>query len=498
MKINVGRFLTNRAMLHPKRVGLVCDGRQYTFRELNRRANRLAHMIERVGIRPGDRVGILAHNGVEHFDLFFGLAKTGVILVPINYRLAAPEVAKVLTDSGVRVLICEPEFRETAEEAVKSAPPLRLIFTGDEGPESYERLLASAPEREPMVEGAADDTVAIVYTAWPLGRPRGVMLTHENFFWVAITAMELLAELGPNFLLAVPMFHIGALAWLPMFMHLGTRCVLMSRFDPERFLDLVRDEKIASFGAVPTMLHLIKDSKSFSPERFVTVSNILAYGAALPVPLIDEYARANIHIRQLYGLTECGGPALALDCEHALAKAGSVGLPFFHTEVKLTGDDGMSVPAGQVGEVIIRAGHVMKGYWNQPEPTANALRGGWLYTGDLARQDDEGYFYIVDRKKELIISGGENIAPAEVESVIMDHPAVSDVAVIGYPDPVWGELVKAVVVKKTGRELNEQEIRDWCKGKIGNYKIPRQVVFAEAMPRTLTGKMEKRKLREMT
>ena len=498
MKINVGRFLTNRARLHPNRTGLVCEGRQYTFRELNRRANRFAHVAERVGIRPGDRVAILALNGVEHFDLFFGLAKTGGILVPINYRLAAPELAKVLTDSGARLLIVGPEFREMAAAAMKAAPPLQTIFTGHDGPDSYEALLASVTDREPMVEGEADDVVAIVYTAWPLGRPRGVMLTHENFFWVAVTAMELLAELGPDFLLAVPMFHIGALAWLPMFMHLGTRCVLMPKFDPDQFLQLVRAEGITSFGAVPTMLHLVKASKDFAPACFASVRNILAYGAALPLDLIEEYAQANIRIRQLYGLTECGGPALVLDCEHALAKAGSVGLPFFHTEVKVVADNGLNVPAGSVGEVIIRAGHVMKGYWNQPEPTANALRGGWLYTGDLAKQDDDGYFYIVDRKKELIISGGENIAPAEVESVIMDHPGVSDVAVIGYPDKVWGELVKAVVVKKSGHELSAQEIKDWCKGKIGNYKIPREVVFADAMPRTLTGKMEKRKLREMT
>jgi acyl-CoA synthetase (AMP-forming)/AMP-acid ligase II len=498
MKINVGHFLAHRALLHPHRVGLVCEGRQWTFRELNLRANRLAHAMEKLGIRPGDRVGIVAANGVEHFDLFFGLGKTGGIFVPINYRLAAPELCKVLTDSGVRVLVYGPEFRELVEEGRKNAPPLQLVATGDDGRGSYEDLLAQAAEREPMSEGDNDDAVAIVYTAWPLGRPRGVMLTHWNFFWVAATSMELLAQLGPDFLLALPMYHIGALAWLPMFMHLATRCVLMPRFEPDHFLELVAKEGVTSFGAVPTMLHLIKDSPRFAPGRFATVNNILAYGQAVSLELIEEYASANIRIRQLYGLTESCGPALVLDCEHALAKAGSVGLPFFHTRVKLVQDNGLSVPVGTVGEVIIRAGHVMKGYWNQPEPTANALRDGWLYTGDLARQDEDGYFYIVDRKKELVISGGENIAPAEVESVIMEHPAVTDVAVIGFPDRVWGELVKAVVVKKPQYDLTAQEIKDWCRGKIGSYKIPREVVFADAMPRTLTGKMEKRKLRDLS
>jgi fatty-acyl-CoA synthase len=497
MRINAGRFLSRRALLSPDKAGLVCEGRKYTFYELNRRSNRLAHAMARLGVRPGDRVGLLAQNGVEHFDMFFGLAKTGAILVPINTRLTGPEVADIIEDSGIDVLVFDDEHGEEVEKARKTSRPFRAITAGHgRGPgESYEDMLNVARDTEPMVQAGDDDEAAIIYAGWSGGRPRGVMLTHDNFFWSSATIIATLTGLGPNFLLALPFYHIGALGWLPVFTHLGVRCSLMPSFDAGKFLDLIEKEEITAFGAVPTMLYLLKDADGFGECDFTRVRDILSYGSAAPVELIEEYAKADIRIRQLYGLTESAGPALVIDGEHAIEKAGSCGLPFFHTRVKLVDDMGLEVSAGAMGEVVIQAGHVMKGYWNQPEATEDALRGGWLYTGDLGRQDDDEYFYIVDRKKDMIITGGENVYPAEVEGVLADHPYIEDAAVIGAPDRIWGEQVRAVVVPKPGSELKEKDIIEWLKGKIAPFKTPKDVTFIESIPRSRTGKMMKGKLR---
>ncbi len=498
MRINTGSFLYRRAMLNPRQVGLCAGGREYAYAELNRRANRLAHAMARLGVRPGDRVAMLAPNGVEHFDLFFGLGKLGAILVPVNWRLTAAEIGDIIIDSGVRVLVHDPRYDELIEAAKKKAPPLKQVRTGAGGgpSNSYEDMLAVARDTEPAVAAGDDDEAVILYAGWSGGRPRGVMLTHANFFWASVTAIATINEPGAVFLLALPFYHIGGLGWLPIFMHLGIRCVLMPAFDAGEFLALIGKEGVTSFGAVPTMLHLLKDSPEFAETDFSRLHSVLAYGSAVPVDLIEDYARSGVKVRQLYGLTESTGPALVIDGEHALVKAGSCGLPFFHTRVKLVDEIGNATAPGAIGEVIISAGHVMKGYWDQPEATADALRGGWLYTGDLGRQDEDEYFYIVDRKKDMIISGGENIWPAEVESAIVDHPAVMDVAVIGVKDKKWGEMVKAVIVKKKGHDLTEAELTAWLKNRIAPFKIPRIISFTDSMPRTLTGKMEKRRLRE--
>ena len=498
MNINTGELLAHRAMLSPNKVGLTCEGRNYTFLDLNRRANRAAHALEALGVRPGDRVALLARSGVEYYDLFFGLGKIGGILVPVNHRLAPVEVAEIMEDAGARVLIYGAEFAGVVETIKSETLLFRPVRIG-EGPgpgEAYEELLAKANVKEPMIEAVNDDALAIIYAVWAMGRPRGAMLTHENFFWSSLTIMATLILTGQPHLLALPLFHIGGLAWLPTYIHQGKRCVLMPRFEPDRFLALLQSEGVTAFGVVPTMLHFLKESPAFAGCDFSRVQCILSYGQALPVPLIEEYARAGIRVRNLYGLTESAGPALVIDAEHALAKAGSVGLPFFHTRVNLVDDHGEEVNKGAVGEVIIAGDHVMKGYWNQPEATADAIRGGWLYTGDLARRDEDGYYYIMDRKKELVISGGENISPAQIEDVLMAHPAVADVAVLGYPDQVWGELLKAVVVRKPGAELTPEGLIAWCKGRIADYKVPKKVEFQDSLPRTQAGKMEKKRLRE--
>jgi acyl-CoA synthetase (AMP-forming)/AMP-acid ligase II len=491
--------LTKRAYLSPNQEGLVCEQVRRTFRQLNEQANRLAHAMRALGVGQGDRVALLALNEPEYYDLFFGLGKIGAVLVPVNYRLAGPEMAYILNDCGAKVFVFGKEYLETVNSFRAEIPARHLIAIGDTTPawaESYAALLAQQTEAEPKLAGGGDDTITVLYTSGTTGRPKGAMLTHANYFWTSTTMLATLGYTGDTFLVALPLFHIGALAGVPMFVHFGQRAVLLRSFDAKRFLELIPEEKVTGFGSVPQLLMFLKLIPGFDKSLFKTVKLILVYAAPVPVALIKEYAEVGIEVRQLYGLTECTGPATVIDSEHAITKAGSCGLPFFHTDLQVVRDDGSEAGPEELGEVLLRAGNVMKGYLNKPEATAETIVEGWLHTGDVAKKDAEGFLYIMDRKKDMIISGGENIYPAEIEDVIFKHPQVADVGVIGYPDPKWGEAVKAIVVKKPGVALTEAELIAWCKERIGKFKIPRQVIFADAIPRTPTGKILKRELRQ--
>jgi acyl-CoA synthetase (AMP-forming)/AMP-acid ligase II len=500
MQINIGEFLTKRAMLSPDQEGLVCEGVRLTFSQMNERANRLAGAMKKLGVKRGDRVALLAFNEPEYYEVFFGLGKIGAVLVPLNYRLAGPELQYILEDSGARVFIMGADFHQVVDGFRKDIPAEKLISLGEQPPEwaeSYQKLVAAESPDEPEIEGGDHDTISILYTSGTTGRPKGAMLTHLNYFWTSVTMQVTLREPGETALLALPLFHIGALGGVPYFIHRGARSVLLRTFDPKRFLELIQEEKVTGFGSVPVMLSFLKLVPDFEKYDFSSVKIILVYAAPVPVSLIEEYGKAGIEVRQLYGLTECTGPATVIDSENALSRAGSCGLPFFHTDVRLVDDKDQEVTGPDaLGEVAIRSDNVMKGYWNRPEETAKTIRDGWLYTGDIARRDQQGFYYIFDRKKDMIISGGENIYPAELEDIILTHPQVADVAIIGFPHETWGEAVKAIVVPQQGQDLTEQQLVDWCKEKMGKFKIPKQVVFTDAIPRTPTGKILKRVLRD--
>jgi fatty-acyl-CoA synthase len=499
MPINIGDFLTKRAGLSPDREGLVCEKVRRTFRQLNARANRLANAMTALGVGHGDRVALLALNEPEYYDLLFGLGKIGAVLVPVNYRLAGPELAYILNDCGAKVFVFGKEYLEIVNSVRAEVPTEHLVAIGDAAPDwakSYEALLAQQSDAEPELAGGDDDSLTVLYTSGTTGRPKGAMLTHANYFWTSTTMFATLGPIGDTFLVALPLFHIGALAGPPMFVHLGQRAVLLRSFDPKRFLELIPEEKVTGFGSVPQLLMFLKLIPGFDKSAFKTVKIILVYAAPVPVALIKEYAAAGIEVRQLYGLTECTGPATVIDSEHALIKAGSCGRPFFHTDLRVVRDDGSEAGPEELGEVLLRSGNIMKGYLNRPEATAEAIVDGWLHTGDVAKRDQEGFLYIMDRKKDMIISGGENIYPAEIEDVIFKHPQVADAGVIGYPDPKWGEAVKAIVVKKPGAALTEAELIAWCRERIGRFKVPKQIIFADAIPRTPTGKILKRELRQ--
>jgi fatty-acyl-CoA synthase len=499
MDFNVGTFLTKRAELFPNKEAVVCEDQRLTFAQMNERCNKLVYALRRMGVEKGDRVAILAFNEPEYYDLYNAAAKMGTIMVTLNYRLAGPELQYIMEDCGAKAIIFSREFTEVVDSFRADVPVEHFIAIMDDPPEwalSYARIIGDEPGDEPEITGGGDDVLAILYTSGTTGRPKGAMLSHNNFFVTSDTIITTVGMPGDTFLIVLPLFHIGALPGIILCTQFGLRSVLCRTLDPVRFLELLGEEKVTAFGSVPALLQILQAVPDFEKYDWSSVKVILVYAAPVPVTLLKEYAEAGIEVRQLYGLTECTGPAAVIDGEHALTKAGSCGLPMFYIDIILVDEYGNEVGPEELGEVIMKSQNVMLGYWGRPEETAKAIKDGWLYTGDIAKKDEEGYLYIMDRKKDMIISGGENIYPAEIEDFLLSHPKVVDVGVIGFPDEQWGEAIRAVVVVKEGEELTEAEVIEYCQGKIGKFKIPRSVMFAEALPRTPTGKILKRVLRD--
>ncbi|MFO8085745.1 MAG: long-chain fatty acid--CoA ligase [Desulfobacterales bacterium] len=498
-KYNIGWFLTKRAGLSPKKEALVLGDARLTWEQLNERSNKLASAMAGLGVKAGDRVALLALNEVEFFDLYFGLGKIGAILVPINHRLAGPEIEYILDDCQAKVLVFGAELMPVIDSIRERISCEHIVALSDEYPEyaiSYNALTFEASGEEPEITAGGDDTLTILYTSGTTGRPKGAELSHDGYFGTSITLRATFGDIGQVLLMPLPLFHIGGLAPVPMCVHFGMKMVIQRAFDPKNFLELMDREKITWFGSVPQILMFLRQVPDFEKYNWDTVKMALVYAAPVPVPLIREYAAAGIEVRQLYGMTECTGPATVIDSENAIEKAGSCGLPFFHNEIRVVDMDGKDVAPGELGEVLIGGTNLMKGYWNKPEATAETIRDGWLYSGDMAKLDEDGFLYIMDRKKDMIISGGENIYPAEIEDLLMGHPKIADVGVIGFPSEKWGESIKAIVVPRQGEPVEEDEIITWCQGKIAKFKIPKKIVVTEEIPRTPTGKILKRVLRD--
>ncbi len=495
--MNIGDLLIRRARLMPESVGLVCEDVRLTYGQMNDRANQFANAMTDMGVKYGDRVAIVANNVIEYYDIYFGLAKIGAVMAAVNYRLAGTEMEYILSDCDANVFLFGEEYTDVVDSFRGNIPTEKLIAMTDTPPEwadSYNAILNSAAPNEPEMKGGGDDTMTILYTSGTTGRPKGAELTHDYFFWSSVNMMSTLGSIGDSTLIALPLFHIGGLAGVPLGVYQGLKVVLQKSFDPQNFLEIIEKEKISGFGAVPIILDFLKLVPDFEKYDFSSVGTILVYAAPVPVTLIEEYAKAGIEVRQLYGMTE-GCTGTVLDSVNALNKAGSCGRPFFHTEIRVVDEKGDDVKPEVKGEVLMRSPVTMKGYWNKPDATANTIKDGWLYSGDVGRLDEDGFLYIMDRKKDMIISGGENIYPAEIEDYLLRNPKVADVAVIGYADEKWGEAVRAILVVQPGETLTEQELIDWCQDKMGKFKIPKSVIFVDAIPRTPTGKILKKDLR---
>ena len=503
MHHNLGRILSSRARVSGSLEALVEveRGRRFSYAELNARSNRAAHLLREQGVRAGDRVALLMGNGVEYLESYFGTAKLGAVTVPLNWRLVPDELEFILRDSGAGTLIFDAEFAATAEALSGRDLPVRhWLCVGDDRPgfaSDYAALLEAAPELEPKLGAADEDLLFLMYTSGTTGRPKGVVHTHDSMLWSSLTVLTT-AEIRrrDRYLQMLPLFHIGALTPSIATLHIGGTLVMLRRFDPDAVFEVIEREQVTTGLAVPAMLQFMWASGRRASADLSTLRSLLSGAAPVPVSLIRQYAEIGVEIQQVYGLTESGGPACLVGSEDALRKAGSTGPAFMHTEVRVVDEGGSDVGPGEVGEVIIRGRHVMKEYWNRPEATAETLRGGWLHSGDLATVDADGHVYIRDRAKDMIISGGENVYPAEVEDALASHPAVLEVAVIGMPSAKWGESAAAVVVRLPGQELEAAELLAYAREKLAAFKLPRVVEFVDALPRNPTGKILKRELRE--
>jgi O-succinylbenzoate-CoA ligase len=497
---NIGSMLRQRATVSPQLEAYVepSTNVRMNYAEMNALANRCANLLTSLGIGNGDRVGLLMPNSVEFCCLFYGAAKIGAVAVPLNTRLAAPEVDFILSDSGSKVVIYgEPLV--TVVDAIKadtdsSCTVSDWVLAGD-GIDSLGERLKAAAATEPADEYGGGDNLFIMYTSGTTGHPKGVVHTHDSVHSAASSWCATIdVRYQDRLLLPLPMFHVAALTTVIFCAMRGVSLISMPQFDPAKAWSLIVDERVSLGGAVPAILNFMRQVPQFAELNAPDFRYFITGGAPMPEPLIKMYAAKNIEVVQGYALTEsCGGGTLLLS-EDALRKAGSAGRPTMFTDVRVRSDDGVISEQGE-GEVVIKSDILLKEYWNRPDATRSAFDNGWFRTGDIGEIDDEGYLYIKDRLKDMIISGGENIYPAEIESVIIGITGVSEVAVIGLPDEKWGEIACAIVVADQSK-VSEEQIVEICGARLARYKLPKKVVFAEAIPHNPTGKILKRVLRD--
>jgi fatty-acyl-CoA synthase len=503
----VGYWLTRRATLSPRKTALIYEGEDWTYAEFNRRANTIAHALRSLGVCHGDRVAYLDLNHPNFFVTMFAAAKLGAIFVPLNFRLTGPELTFIINDAGVHTLIHDASFGPLVESIRGDIHCRHHVRSFSEEPEGTladgMRSFASlhADQRESDLDNAValDEVAVIMYTSGTTGRPKGAMLTHGNLLWNNISAwIAFDTSTNDITLVCAPLFHIGGLNVTPLTAFTkGATVVLMRQYDPVKVLELIEQYKVTSMFGVPAMFQFMTLAPTFADTDLSSVRTFICGGAPVPEPLIRLYADRGIPFAQGYGLTETAPFATIVPIEFASTKVGSAGLPPFFTDVDLFDEDGEPVTTpGERGEIVVKGPNVMKGYWNRPDATAEAIRNGWFHTGDIGIRDEDGFFYVVDRKKDMIISGGENVYPAEIEDVLYGHPAIAEAAVIGVPDAKWGETVRAIVVKKAQTELSEQEVIDFCQGRLARFKQPRSVVFIDVLPRNPAGKVLKFELRE--
>jgi long-chain acyl-CoA synthetase len=477
----------------PDRVALRCDELQFTFAEFDAAASRVATLLDRAGIKPGDRVGIMLPNTPAFAIAFYGIMYCGAVAVPMNPLLKSREVSYYLSNSGAKALFAAPAF---AAEATAGAADVRARcwVVDDDG---LAKLIADLPAQESPVQRDDDDVAVILHTSGTTGKPKGAMLTHGNLGRNAEVSVRTLVETGPDDVVmgCLPLFHVfGLTCGLNGSVLAGAMMTLVPRFDPRKALEVIERDRVTVFEGVPTMYSaLLGVADQAKPGATQSLRVCVSGGAAMPVQVLIDFEKAfGCTVLEGYGLSE-SSPAAAFNHPSRPRKAGSIGTPIEDVEMRVVDLNGVEVRQGQTGEIQIRGHNVMKGYWNLPDATeATITADGWLNTGDVGRVDEDGYFYIVDRTKDMIIRGGYNVYPREIEEVLYEHPDVAEAAVIGIPHDSLGEEVGAAVALKKHGATTPEELRDYVKARVAAYKYPRQVWLVDALPKGPTGKVQKR------
>ena len=497
---NIGVMFRQRAVVSPKLEAYVepSTGVRVNYAQMNAQINQCVSLLRELDVCKGDRVALLMPNCLEFCCLFYATAKLGAVAVPLNTRLTAAELEFILSDSGSSVLVYGDAFAETVDKikAGTSHPcTVREWLPATAGNSSLASRLKKADAAEPVVTAGGSDNVFIMYTSGTTGNPKGVVHTHDSVnAATSAWSMTIDVRYEDRVLLPLPMFHVAALTTVIFCAMRGISLISMPQFDPMTVWSLIVEERVSIGGAVPAILNFMRQVPQFAELDAPNFRYFITGGAPMPEALIKIYAAKNMQVVQGYALTEsCGGGTLLLN-EDALRKVGSAGRACMFADLGVRDEQGVIHLRGE-GEVVLRSDFLLKGYWNRPEATSEAFEHGWFRTGDIGEIDDEGYLFIKDRIKDMIISGGENIYPAEIESVIIGIPGVAEVAVIGLPDEKWGEIACAIVVADQSK-TDEAAIVAHCAEKLARYKLPKKVLFVEAIPRNPSGKILKRVLRE--
>jgi fatty-acyl-CoA synthase len=492
---SMGSWPALRAARSGGRTAVVSGDERLTYAQLDARAARVAGALRAEGVEAGDRVACILRNRHELLEMLFGVTRLGAVFVPINFRLAAPEIAYVLHDSGTRVLVGQHAFEDEARRACAEAG---ATYRSVDGPVAEYVPWRDRAECLAPVATGRDDVAMIMYTSGTTGPPKGAVITHENVLYNLLQYTGDWDLRADDVTVVVnPIFHAVLHILTVPLLYKGGTVVLQENFDPQETLRIVRDEGVTVMFAIPAAWEMLVDAPDFESTDFSALRFAGSGGAAAPPRLMQMFARRDIPYRQGYGLTETTSSATVMDAADQARKPGSIGRPFFGVEVTVVADDGRDCGPGEVGELLLRGRNIARGYWNKPAETADSfMDDGWFRTGDLARRDDEGFLFLVDRKKDVIISGGENIASIEVEHAILQHEAIQEAAVIGLPHERWGETPRAIVALRDGAALDEAGLIAHCRSLIAGYKCPTSVVFVDQLPKTANGKIAKAQLRE--
>ncbi len=499
MNVNIGRMMANRAYLSPDVDGFVGSGYRFTFQQANERVNQLANYLINVGIEPKDRVAILTRNNQQFPTAMFAAAKIGAITVPLNWRLHSQELSYILNDCQASLLVYDAEFSGTVQKIKNEISVNVYVVVGDDqGTDiEFENTLAGQSKQEPEIVGGGDDPAIIMYTSGTTGKPKGAILSHFNMFTATIGISHTIDwRYRDRFLSVAPLFHIGGLAPIVTNIHCGATSVFLPDFNPVEAWRSIEKERINFMMSVPVMLSFMLMVPDIDKIDLSSLRHIVCGGSVVAANLIEAYHKLGIEVQNVYGITEYSGAVTFWTHEMGMDKFQSVGKPVFHGDIQIVDPNTLEeLPDGEVGEIWCRGPQVFQGYWNNQEDTGKALFDGWYRSGDLGKKDQDGFIYVVDRLKDMIISGGENIYPAELEAVIATLPSVAEVAVVGAPDEQWGEVSCACVVVKPGYQLKPDEVIEVCQKNLARYKVVRKVVFTDALPRNAVGKIMKNVLK---
>jgi fatty-acyl-CoA synthase len=492
-------WLDKRARLTPDRVALIdyATGLETTFAEWNARANRTANFLRSLGIEKGDRVAVYASNRPEYLDLFWAAAKIGAILQNLNWRLTVHELKGIVATGEPKVLVYSEDWRLQAQELIPGCDTIEdvvaITHPGAGERDINERDTMSAT-LEHVPELRMDDPWGIYYTGGTTGLPKGAVLTHGNMTWNSINTITSWGITGQHkAAIQLPFFHIGGpnIFMVPL-VHAGGTSILCSGFDPDETFDLVEHSGITQYVGVPTMFQMLQEHPRWAEADFSRLELVMSGGAPCPLPIMQKFWDRGVDFKMGYGLTEASGNNFWLPPELVREKVGAVGYPIFHIDMKVIREDGSCCDADEEGELLIRGPHIAAGYWRNPQASADTIRDGWLHTGDIAKCDEDGCYFILGRSKDMFISGGENVYPAEIESVLLAHPAVLEAAVVGVPHATWGEVGRAFLVVDEG--YGEEDLMSFLAERLARYKLPRSIVLLDALPLTAIGKVDKKLL----